>query len=139
MLAEPLEDLCISRPKSRLDWGIELPFDNKYVTYVWYDAFWAYVSELPRTDDAALKEILPVTEHFIGKDILKTHIVYWPADADDCRTAGISSSQRARMAELRRLADVEELRQRSRSGRNTKRSTAPTCCGTSRCARSFMA
>ena len=45
MLAEPLEDLCISRPKARLDWGIELPFDDKYVTYVWYDAFWAYLSE----------------------------------------------------------------------------------------------
>ena len=38
MLAEPLADLCISRPKSRLDWGIEIPFDDKYVTYVWYDA-----------------------------------------------------------------------------------------------------
>jgi methionyl-tRNA synthetase len=79
MLAEPLEDLCISRPKARLNWGIELPFDDKYVTYVWYDAFWAYLSELPHADDAALKDILPVTEHFIGKDILKTHIVYWPA------------------------------------------------------------
>ena len=45
MLAEPLTDLCISRPKTRLDWGIELPFDSNYVTYVWYDAFWAYVSE----------------------------------------------------------------------------------------------
>jgi methionyl-tRNA synthetase len=79
MLSEPLEDLCISRPKARLDWGIELPFDNKYVTYVWFDAFWAYVSELPDTSDAALREILPVTEHFIGKDILKTHATYWPA------------------------------------------------------------
>jgi methionyl-tRNA synthetase len=79
MLAEPLEDLCISRPKARLDWGIELPFDANYVTYVWYDAFWAYLSELGRTDDAALREILPVTQHFIGKDILKTHAVYWPA------------------------------------------------------------
>lgn len=79
MLAEPLEDLCISRPKARLDWGIELPFDAAYVTYVWYDAFWAYVSELPDTGDAALAATLPVTEHFIGKDILKTHAVYWPA------------------------------------------------------------
>ena len=78
MLDEPLDDLCISRPKSRLDWGIELPFDDKYVTYVWYDAFWAYVSELPDTSDAALRDILPVTEHFIGKDILKTHAIYWP-------------------------------------------------------------
>ncbi len=79
MLAEPIEDLCISRPKSRLEWGIDLPFDTNYVTYVWYDAFWAYLSELPDTSDAVLREILPVTEHFIGKDILKTHAVYWPA------------------------------------------------------------
>ncbi|MFI5352691.1 MAG: class I tRNA ligase family protein [Candidatus Binatales bacterium] len=82
MLAEPLEDLCISRPKSRLDWGIELPFDSKYVTYVWYDAFWAYVSELPEAGDESLdslRKIMPVTEHFMGKDILKTHAVYWPA------------------------------------------------------------
>ena len=79
MLDEPLEDLCISRPKARLDWGITLPFDDKYVTYVWYDALWAYLSELPDTGDASLKEILPVTQHFIGKDILKTHAVYWPA------------------------------------------------------------
>ena len=79
MLDEPLDDLCISRPKSRLDWGIELPFDANYVTYVWYDAFWAYLSKLPDTSDATLKAILPVTEHFIGKDIVKTHAVYWPA------------------------------------------------------------
>ena len=79
MLDDPLEDLCISRPKARLDWGITLPFDDKYVTYVWYDAFWAYLSELPDTEDASLNAILPVTEHFIGKDILKTHATYWPA------------------------------------------------------------
>ncbi|MGH7813453.1 MAG: methionine--tRNA ligase [Candidatus Binataceae bacterium] len=79
MLAEPLEDLCISRPKSRLDWGIELPFDNKYVTYVWYDAFCAYFSEVPGPNLDALKQTIPVTQHFIGKDILKTHAVYWPA------------------------------------------------------------
>src|SRR6202050_899991 len=79
MLDDPLEDLYIPPPKARLDGGIELPFDDKYVTYVWYDAFWAYVSELPDTSDESLREILPVTEHFIGKDILKTHAVYWPA------------------------------------------------------------
>ncbi len=80
MLAEPLSDLCISRPKARLDWGIELPFDTNYVTYVWYDAFWAYVSE-PATRmglETFAREIWPYTEHFIGKDILKTHAVYWP-------------------------------------------------------------
>jgi len=80
MLAEPLTDLCISRPKARLDWGIELPFDAGYVTYVWYDAFWAYVSE-PATRqglEAFAHDVWPHTEHFIGKDILKTHAVYWP-------------------------------------------------------------
>jgi len=81
MLAEPLSDLCISRPKARMDWGIELPFDDKYVTYVWYDAFWAYVSE-PATRlglDVFVRDWWPHAEHFIGKDILKTHAVYWPA------------------------------------------------------------
>jgi methionyl-tRNA synthetase len=80
MLAEPLADLCISRPKSRMDWGIEIPFDNRYVTYVWYDAFWTYLSK-PATEmgiDAYMRDIFPATEHFIGKDILKTHAVYWP-------------------------------------------------------------
>jgi methionyl-tRNA synthetase len=64
-----------------MDWGIELPFDDKYVTYVWYDAFWAYVSE-PASRlglETFVRERWPHTEHFIGKDILKTHAVYWPA------------------------------------------------------------
>src|SRR5579883_527356 len=81
MLAEPLADLCISRPKARMDWGIEVPFDHRYVTYVWYDAFWTYVSR-PATAsgdiDRYMREVFPHTEHFIGKDILKTHAVYWP-------------------------------------------------------------
>src|SRR5216683_4860414 len=78
MLAEPLSDLCISRPKARLDWGIELPFDANYVTYVWYDAFWAYVSEPATNDPGFVEKVWPNTEHFIGKDILKNHEVYWP-------------------------------------------------------------
>jgi methionyl-tRNA synthetase len=78
MLGEPLADLCISRPKSRLEWGIELPFDSNYVTYVWYDAFWAYVSEPATRDPGFVTEVFPTTHHFIGKDILKTHAVYWP-------------------------------------------------------------
>jgi methionyl-tRNA synthetase len=79
MLAEPLNDLCISRPKSRLDWGVEIPWDHNYVTYVWYDAFWAYASAPAEADSSFLSRVWPDTEHFIGKDILKTHIVYWPA------------------------------------------------------------
>ena len=45
-LREPLEDLCISRPKSRLEWGITLPFDERYVTYVWFDALLNYLTGL---------------------------------------------------------------------------------------------
>ena len=41
-----LEDLCISRPKSRLTWGIELPFDKDYVSYVWFDALANYITAL---------------------------------------------------------------------------------------------
>ncbi len=45
-LKDPLDDLCISRPKTRLQWGITLPFDENYVTYVWFDALINYVSAL---------------------------------------------------------------------------------------------
>ena len=136
MLDDPLEDLCISRPKARLDWGITLPFDDKYVTYVWYDAFWAYVSELPDTSDAALKEILPVTQHFIGKDILKTHAVYWPRDAAGGGFAYLSSPECPRLFEFRRRQDVEELGQHAGSGRLSAKSSGPTCCASSSCANS---
>ena len=78
MLAEPLADLCVSRPKARMDWGIELPFDARYVTYVWYDAFWAYLSIPAGREPKFIDDVWPHTQHFIGKDILKTHAVYWP-------------------------------------------------------------
>jgi methionyl-tRNA synthetase len=77
-LSEPLEDLCISRPKSRLTWGIELPFDNKFVTYVWFDALINYLTGIgyPAGDEFA--EYWSVAEHLIAKDILKPHAIYWP-------------------------------------------------------------
>ncbi|MDT7041646.1 methionine--tRNA ligase [Candidatus Nitronereus thalassa] len=77
-LQKPLEDLSISRPKSRLSWGIELPFDNDYVTYVWFDALVNYVSGLeylPTTP--AMDRFWPASVHLVGKDILTTHAVYW--------------------------------------------------------------
>ena len=78
-LKSPLSDLCISRPKSRLNWGIELPFDSKYVTYVWFDALINYVSALGlNNEDKKYKSFWPVNFHLIGKDILTTHAVYWP-------------------------------------------------------------
>ncbi len=78
MLREPLEDLCISRPKSRLTWGIELPFDSSYVTYVWFDALINYVSGLRQSRGEDFNLFWPETQHFIAKDILKPHAVYWP-------------------------------------------------------------
>ena len=77
-LQKPLEDLSISRPKSRLAWGIELPFDPNYVTYVWFDALVNYIS-VPGylVDDARFFKWWPADVHLIGKDILTTHSVYW--------------------------------------------------------------
>jgi methionyl-tRNA synthetase len=77
-LREPLEDLCISRPKSRLTWGITLPFDGNYVTYVWFDALINYVSALGYPDGERFERFWPAAQHFIAKDILKPHGIYWP-------------------------------------------------------------
>ncbi|MDA0321609.1 MAG: methionine--tRNA ligase [Verrucomicrobia bacterium] len=78
-LRQPLQDLCISRPKTRLAWGIELPFDKDFVTYVWFDALVNYISAIGyRRDDAQFATWWPATYQLIGKDILTTHTVYWP-------------------------------------------------------------
>jgi methionyl-tRNA synthetase len=87
-----LEDLCISRPASRLNWGIPLPFDPNYVTYVWFDALSNYITVPAAQGDpgvpeslraaaaptAAATPIWPADIHVIGKDIVKFHSVYWP-------------------------------------------------------------
>ena len=87
-----LEDLCISRPVSRLNWGIPLPFDDQFVTYVWFDALVNYISVPASLGDPVIGAALglgagaapspvslwPADLHVIGKDILKFHSVYWP-------------------------------------------------------------
>jgi methionyl-tRNA synthetase len=74
-----LQDLCISRPKSRLSWGIELPFDTEFVTYVWFDALINYISAVGyKSDEEQFRKWWPCSTHLIGKDILTTHTVYWP-------------------------------------------------------------
>ena len=70
-----LEDLCISRPVSRLNWGIPLPFDQDYVTFVWFDALVNYTSIAFAHPEF---ELWPADIHVIGKDIVKFHAVYWP-------------------------------------------------------------
>ena len=78
-LRRPLGDLCISRPVSRLSWGIPLPFDPSYVTYVWFDALINYVTGAEHlVDDERFDHLWPHVMHLIGKDILITHSVYWP-------------------------------------------------------------
>ena len=79
LTTQKLGDLSISRPKSRLSWGIELPFDKDYVTYVWFDALVNYVSALeylPQQNPAG-NRFWPANVHLVGKDILTTHAVYW--------------------------------------------------------------
>ena len=77
-LRDPLQDLSISRPRTRLTWGVPLPFDDKYVTYVWFDALINYVSALGGPGDLRFEKLWPAAQHLIGKDILKPHAVYWP-------------------------------------------------------------
>ena len=68
-LKEPLNDLCISRPRERLEWGIPLPFDPAFVTYVWFDALVNYVSAVWQ-DGRPDPGRWPADFHVIGKDIL---------------------------------------------------------------------
>ncbi len=86
---EPLEDLCITRPAERLQWGIPLPFDPGFVTWVWFDALVNYASVPFARGDPVVRKALgagavssfeawPADLHVIGKDILKFHAVYWP-------------------------------------------------------------
>jgi len=77
-LREPLQDLSISRPKSRVVWGIPLPFDDQYVTYVWFDALLNYYSAVAEPPQEKTRGLWAHVEHLIGKDILKPHGVYWP-------------------------------------------------------------
>ena len=72
-----LGDLCISRPKTRLSWGIPLPFDENFVTYVWFDALVNYYSATKYLAPETLDDWWPASHHLIGKDILTTHAVYW--------------------------------------------------------------
>ncbi len=78
-LKNPLNDLCISRPKSRLSWGVKIPFSEDHVTYVWFDALINYISLCGYGDDPKrFKRFWPADVHMIGKDILRPHTVYWP-------------------------------------------------------------
>ncbi len=82
-LKKNLGDLCISRPKERLSWGIPLPFDEGFVTYVWFDALINYISApgYPFQEEK-FQAVWPASYHTVGKDILTTHSVYWSTMLD---------------------------------------------------------
>ena len=78
-LKKSLNDLCISRPKTRLEWGIEVPFDQDYVTYVWFDALLNYINGVGwNQNNKEFNNWWPANYHLMGKDIITTHAVYWP-------------------------------------------------------------
>ncbi|APJ04763.1 methionine--tRNA ligase [Silvanigrella aquatica] len=72
-------DLSISRPKSRLNWGVELPFDSEHVAYVWFDALPNYVTGIGGLEVARSSQYWKNAHHILGKDILKFHGIFWPA------------------------------------------------------------
>ncbi len=78
LLTDPLEDLCISRPKSRVWLGIELPFDADYVAYVWFDALLNYISNIGYGQNPEFDAYWKQVTHLMAKDIIKTHMIYWP-------------------------------------------------------------
>ncbi len=80
MLANELPALCITRPKERVSWGIEVPFSTTHVTYVWFDALLNYISALGWPDGEKFKLFWKETGaiHLVGKDIIRHHCLYWP-------------------------------------------------------------
>ena len=77
-LKKGVGDLCITRPATRLPWGIPIPWDPEYVTYVWFDALTNYISAIGYgSDEPLFRKHWPASFHLVGKDILTTHSIYW--------------------------------------------------------------
>ena len=79
LLHEGLEDISISRPKDKLDWGIPVPGDEKHVMYVWFEALMNYITVLGYPEHEDFKKFWPANVQVIGKDILRFHAAIWPA------------------------------------------------------------
>jgi len=74
-----LQDLCVSR--TSFTWGVQVPFDKKHVVYVWIDALTNYITALGylQEDDSLFKKFWPVDHHIMAKEIVRFHIIIWPA------------------------------------------------------------
>lgn len=79
ILREGLEDISISRPKDKIDWGIPVPGDSKQVMYVWFEALMNYITVLGYPEHADFKQFWPAQVQVIGKDIIRFHAAIWPA------------------------------------------------------------
>lgn len=87
-LRQPLEDLCITRPRARLSWGIDFPGSPEHVVYVWFDALVNYISAVKYgLNDGEFERYWPADLHVIGKDILRQHVVFWPIMLHACELA----------------------------------------------------
>ena len=73
-----LSDLSVTR--NSFDWGVDVPFDNEHVVYVWIDALSCYLSAIGYGDDPQkFEKYWPASVHLIGKDIVRFHTIIWPA------------------------------------------------------------
>lgn len=79
LLEQGLEDISISRPKAKIDWGIPVPGDEDHVIYVWFEALMNYITVLAYPEPADLKKYWPADVQIIGKDITRFHAAIWPA------------------------------------------------------------
>lgn len=79
VLKDGLEDISISRPKEKLDWGIPVPGDKTQVMYVWFEALMNYITAIGYPDTQEFKDFWPAQVQVIGKDITRFHAAIWPA------------------------------------------------------------
>lgn len=78
LLREGLEDISISRPKEKLDWGVPVPGDSHQVMYVWFEALMNYITVIGYPEHDDFKHFWPANVHVIGKDISRFHAAIWP-------------------------------------------------------------
>jgi methionyl-tRNA synthetase len=79
VLREGLEDISVSRPKDKLEWGIPVPGDKTQVMYVWFEALMNYITVLGYPEHQDFKDFWPANTQVIGKDIIRFHAAIWPA------------------------------------------------------------
>ncbi len=79
VLKDGLDDISVSRPKDKIDWGIPVPGDAKQVMYVWFEALMNYITVLGYPEHEDFKNFWPANVQVIGKDIIRFHAAIWPA------------------------------------------------------------